>query len=126
MKWIAAVLIAIVITTPASAEPAGAGAAAQRRSLRESVERLRFDDSSRGWSYAPASRASRKNGTAQKATAAFAIGFLGMIGGAFAGGWLDAMLGRDCHSEDPGFKGALIGMPVGAAAGGIVGWRLAR
>jgi hypothetical protein len=49
-----------------------------------------------------------------------------MVGGAFAGGWLDATLGRDGHCEDPGFKGALIGLPIGAAAGGIVGWRLAR
>ena len=59
---------------------------------------------------------------AQKASAAIALGFLGMLGGT----WLGVKLEGDCACDDPGLKGAMIGMPVGAVLGGVLGWHLAR
>ena len=48
---------------------------------------------------------------------------VGAAGGFFAGGYLGAWIEGDrCHCDDPGLKGALIGMPIGATAGGILGW----
>ena len=42
----------------------------------------------------------------------------------FAGGYLGAAIEGDrCHCDDPGLKGAVIGAPIGAATGGILGWR---
>src|SRR5689334_9811758 len=47
-------------------------------------------------------------------------GALGAVGGFFAGGYLGAKIeGDDCGCDDPGLKGALIGAPIGAIAGGI-------
>ena len=47
---------------------------------------------------------------------------VGATGGFFAGGFTGAWIEGDrCNCDDPGFKGFLIGAPVGAAAGGIVG-----
>jgi hypothetical protein len=49
-------------------------------------------------------------------------GAVGAVGGFFAGGYLGAIIDGDCGGcDDPGFKGALIGAPIGAAAGGILG-----
>ena len=48
---------------------------------------------------------------------------VGAVGGFFAGGYLGAAIEGDrCHCDDPGLKGALIGAPIGSAAGGILGW----
>jgi hypothetical protein len=125
MKWITVgALISTLVSTSAYAGRADATATGAG-GIRRSVEQIRFDGSSRGWSYAtPPRRAG--NGTAQKATAAFALGFLGMLGGMLAGGWLGITVGEVCRCDDPGLAGALIGMPIGAAAGGVAGWRLAR
>ena len=47
---------------------------------------------------------------------------VGAVGGFFAGGYLGAIIDGDCGGcDDPGFKGAIIGAPIGAAAGGILG-----
>jgi hypothetical protein len=114
------------VSTSAYAGPAD-DSVTRTGGIRKSVERLRFDDISRGSSYPPPYHLPRKNSTARKATAAFAIGFLGMLGGAFAGAWLGAILPDDCGCESaPIPTGALIGMPIGAAVGGAIGWRLAR
>jgi hypothetical protein len=49
-------------------------------------------------------------------------GALGATGGFFAGAYLGAFIEGDrCHCDDPGLKGALIGAPVGAVTGGILG-----
>src|SRR5207237_73286 len=83
------------------------------------IATVRFDArySPRGGFSRPVSR----NGAAQKATAGFALGFLGMLGGVVIG----SRLGRDCACDDPGLKGAIIGAPIGAIAGAIAGVRLA-
>jgi hypothetical protein len=47
---------------------------------------------------------------------------VGAVGGLFAGGYLGAAIDGECGGcDDPGLKGALIGMPIGAVAGGILG-----
>ena len=47
---------------------------------------------------------------------------LGSVGGFFAGGFLGAHIEGDrCNCDDPGVRGFLIGAPIGAVAGGIVG-----
>ena len=49
-------------------------------------------------------------------------GALGAAGGFFAGAYLGAFIEGDrCNCDDPGLKGALIGAPVGAVTGGILG-----
>src|SRR5689334_3047824 len=108
MKWITAVLVTAVVATPAYAEAANAGGPPETRSIRTSVERVRFEGNTRGWSYLPQARAGGRATVAQKASAAFAIGFLGML----AGAWLGARLERECYCDDPGLKGAMIGMPI--------------
>ena len=54
---------------------------------------------------------------------------LGAVGGFFGGAFLGATIDRsihDCNCDDPGFKGFLIGMPVGAVAGGVAGFVLSK
>ena len=47
---------------------------------------------------------------------------VGSVGGFFAGGFLGAHIEGDrCNCDDPGVRGFLIGAPIGAVAGGIVG-----
>ena len=59
----------------------------------------------------------------QRSTTRTVLGAIaGATGGFFAGGFTGAWIEGDrCNCDDPGFKGFLIGAPVGAAAGGIVG-----
>ena len=48
---------------------------------------------------------------------------VGATAGFFAGGYLGAAIEGDrCNCDDPGLKGALIGMPIGAAVGGVLGY----
>jgi hypothetical protein len=54
---------------------------------------------------------------------------IGAAGGFFGGAFLGAALENavaPCNCDDPGFKGFLIGAPVGAIAGGIAGFVLSR
>lgn len=47
---------------------------------------------------------------------------VGATAGFFAGAYLGAWIDGECGGcDDPGLKGALIGMPVGAVVGGILG-----
>ena len=52
------------------------------------------------------------------------VSALGALGGFFAGGFLGAKLEPDCNCDDPGLQGFVIGAPIGAIAGGILGWKL--
>ena len=54
---------------------------------------------------------------------------IGAAGGFFAGGYLGAWIENTvdpCGCDDPGLKGALIGIPIGAIAGGVTGWVLSK
>lgn len=49
-------------------------------------------------------------------------GVAGGVGGFFLGGYLGAKIeGDSCDCDDPGFKGFLIGLPIGAGVGAILG-----
>jgi hypothetical protein len=52
---------------------------------------------------------------------------IGVVGGIYAGACVGAAIeGDSCRCDDPGLKGALIGIPIGAAGGGSLGWMLGR
>jgi hypothetical protein len=54
---------------------------------------------------------------------------VGAAAGFFAGGAIGASIENavsPCGCDDPGLKGALIGMPIGAVLGGVTGWLLAN
>lgn len=47
---------------------------------------------------------------------------IGAVGGFFGGGFLGAAIEGDrCDCDDPGLKGFLVGAPVGAVTGGVLG-----
>lgn len=49
-------------------------------------------------------------------------GVAGGVGGFFLGGYLGAKIeGDSCDCDDPGFKGFLIGLPIGAGVGAFLG-----
>jgi len=111
-------LVSTILVAPAvRGEPApGPGPAAP---IRAAIARVRFDDqAATKWHLV---QPPRGNSTATKASAAVAVGFLGLLGG----GWLGAALQPNCGCQDQGLAGALIGMPIGAVVGAIVGWKLA-
>jgi len=58
---------------------------------------------------------------AEKAMGAIA----GALGGFLAGGLIGASLDRHCGCDDPGVNGFVIGAPIGAIAGGVLGFALA-
>ena len=53
----------------------------------------------------------------RKAAYGILLGIAGFFGGAYVG----AALEPNCHCDDPGLAGALIGMPIGAIAGATFG-----
>jgi hypothetical protein len=116
------VLVCGFLVAPAvSAEPA-AESAKTAPGIRQSIAHVRFEGNPRHGSVTPAYAPRTNVGTAQKATSAVALGFIGALGGA----WLGAKMDSNCACDDPGMRGAVIGMPIGAALGGIIGWRLAH
>jgi hypothetical protein len=125
MKWITAALVATIVATPAYAEPANPGRAAHTGSIRTSIEHVRFGAHSRDWAYVPAARPTGKASAAQKASAAFAIGSLGVMGGAWLGARLGGLLGGG-GGDNPLPNAVLIGAPIGGVAGAVLGWRLVR
>jgi len=50
---------------------------------------------------------------------------VGVVGGFFAGGLIGASLDRNCRCDDPGLQGFIIGAPIGAIAGGVLGFLVA-
>jgi hypothetical protein len=69
---------------------------------------------------APASTRPGARARSKKRIVAGAI--VGSVGGFFGGGFLGAHIEGDrCNCDDPGVRGFLIGAPIGAVAGGIVG-----
>jgi hypothetical protein len=62
--------------------------------------------------------ARRQRSTAQR----IATSIFGAVGGFFLGGYTGASIeGQSCECDDPGFKGFVIGAPIGAVVGGILG-----
>jgi hypothetical protein len=109
------------------------------RSIRRSLEMLRFDvartnpgygvgnvaegraapDAQRGYRGRPGRRHSGDRAV---------MGLvLGAIGGVVIGGVIGAAIAEDsCHCDNPGLHGFAIGAPIGAVVGGFLGYALAR
>lgn len=51
-------------------------------------------------------------------------GFLGVGGGFVAGALIGAAIEGDCRSDHPCDKGVIVGAPIGAIAGGVLGYRM--
>ena len=67
-------------------------------------------------------RTNPSSGRARSKTHIVAGAIAGSIGGFFAGGFLGAHIEGDrCDCDDPGVQGFLIGAPIGALAGGLLG-----
>jgi hypothetical protein len=48
---------------------------------------------------------------------------VGAAGGFFGGAYLGAAIEGECNCDDPGLRGAIIGAPIGAVTGGILGYK---
>jgi hypothetical protein len=67
-------------------------------------------------------RSNRSGARARSKKRIVAGAIAGGVGGFFAGGFLGAHIEGDrCDCDDPGVRGFLIGAPIGALAGGILG-----
>jgi hypothetical protein len=120
-KRLAAPLLVIMLT-------ASAAAADERRSAALVISRQAIQQT---LSTPPRSfKALRQRATSSNHTGRRVLWTaLGATGGFFAGGYAGAAIENaitPCHCDDPGFKGALIGLPVGAIAGGVAGWVLGK
>ena len=68
------------------------------------------------------SRSSRSRPPARSKERIIAGAIAGGVGGFFGGGFLGAHIEGDrCNCDDPGVRGFLIGAPIGAVAGSILG-----
>jgi hypothetical protein len=112
------VVFGVLAVPPAFAGPANAYIE-QVPGFRESIAKVRFGEEH---TRSSVSHGTGRNSRAQQASAAFALGFVGML----AGGWVGARVQPDCRCQDRGLQGAVIGLPLGALVGGIIGWRLAQ
>jgi hypothetical protein len=84
-------------------------------------KRPRSDQQSSG-RFSQASRSNRSGAHSRSKKRIIAGAIAGGIGGFFGGGFLGAHIEGDrCNSDDPGVRGFLIGAPIGAVAGGILG-----
>ena len=69
-----------------------------------------------------ASRNNRSGGHARSKRRTIAGAIAGGVGGFFGGGFLGAHIEGDrCNCDDPGVRGFLIGAPIGAVAGSLLG-----
>jgi len=117
-------VVALSIATPAFAQSA-ASQPVDVSAFRASVAAVRFDASAGADNSAPATaRVPRRGmGTGQRILWTSVAG----LGGFFAGAYIGAAIEGDrCNCDDPGLKGALIGMPIGTAAAAITTWILTR
>jgi hypothetical protein len=126
-KHVVAGLLALTVCWPSTAVRADDGTDRVRttpqgslqKAIRESIPLLTRDP--RG----PAGATRRAQGSYGRITKRMntstrgALIAAGMVGGMYAGAYIGAALEGDCRCDDPGLQGALIGLPIGAALGGI-------
>ena len=117
----AIVLVSLLVSTPAWAQTAPPPVDSQ--TFRRSIAAVRFDTASaeKPSASVPVIRQAGKMGTGQRVAWTALAG----LGGFFAGAYIGAAIEGDrCNCDDPGFQGALIGMPIGTAAAAITTWVL--
>jgi hypothetical protein len=72
--------------------------------------------------FSPASRNNRSGAHVRSKKRIIAGAIAGGVGGFFGGGFLGAHIEGDrCNCDDPGVRGFLIGAPIGAVAGSLLG-----
>jgi len=115
-----AVVLTVVATGPAHAQPVPVGASGR---LLKSIAQIQPPGSDRllikqliaPWLHG---RGSMKQ---------HILSAIGAFGGMVAGGYVGVKIeGNRCRCDDPGLAGLLIGAPVGAIVGGVVGYKLGR
>jgi hypothetical protein len=117
----AIVLMSLLVSTPALAQSQATAPPVESKTFRASIAAVKFDTASTEKLSAsrPVIRQAKKMGTGER------IGWTALagLGGFFAGAYIGAAIeGDSCQCDDPGFKGALTGMPIGAAAAAITTW----
>lgn len=86
------------------------------------VERPAMDRPTRSARVLQVPRTNASRGRSRSKTRIAAGAIAGSIGGFFAGGFLGAHIEGDrCDCDDPGVRGFLLGAPIGALAGGLLG-----
>ena len=81
------------------------------------AEAVRFAANSQGARNPSSLAQTNHNKKGRKVAYGVLLGVAGFYGGAFLG----AAVEPNCHCDDPGLKGALIGAPLGAIAGAVFG-----
>ena len=131
-RGMAAAVVAAVMTSVAHAEEPGRGAAVLspqviQQGVADAVTRQGADEGR--------IQMARQAGVPQQRSGSAGAGrralwtIVGATGGFFGGAYLGASIENavaPCGCDDPGLKGALIGMPIGAVAGGITAFLLSR
>ena len=119
----ALLVLCVLISTPAWAQTAQPSTNVDARTFRASIAKLKFDTAAAEKPSASVQTVRRveKMGTGQRIVWTSLAG----LGGFFAGAYIGAAIeGDSCNCDDPGLKGAFIGMPVGTAAAAITTWVL--
>jgi len=117
------ILLALCLSVSAPAFAQSATQSVDIREFRASIAAVRFDAPSGtvGSDAAVARVPRREMGTGKRILWTSIAG----LGGFFAGGYIGAAIeGDSCNCDDPGFKGFLIGLPIGTAAAAITTWIL--
>ena len=118
-----AVLSLALVAAPAAAQQNDNTGAPPAPDLRQAAKEIRFAtaEPTRGTETAtPAPKRAPRMGGVERGVLTGLAGF----GGFFAGGYIGAAIEGPCDCDDPGFMGAIIGAPIGAAAAAIVTWIL--
>jgi hypothetical protein len=117
MRTVAIVLSVLMLSSPALAQSAGPrrpSLYAQSRALPIPSDRI---TPTAAFEQSASKPPRRPRSTTRKVLG----GLAGGVGGFFGGGYLGAALEPDCNCDDPGVRGFLIGAPIGAVAGAILG-----
>ena len=102
---------------------AGPAAAQQVPDLRQAAKSVRFETAGAANSGRAEAAAARRKARMSGVQRGILTGLAG-FGGFFAGAYIGAAIEGPCNCDDPGLKGALIGMPIGAASAAIATWIL--
>jgi len=117
------ILLAVCLSVSAPAFAQSTPQSLDLSAFRASVAGVRFDAPSETLGSSPtvAPVPRREIGTGKRILWTSIAG----LGGFFAGGYIGAAIEGDCGGcDDPGFKGFLIGLPIGTAAAAITTWIL--
>jgi hypothetical protein len=123
VRCTASVLVALLLISPVASAQEPVSPAPTN--IRASLEKIRLEALS---PQVPVTRPQVRFQQSHKpmsTATAISVGFVGGFLGLFAGGIVGAALQPNCHCDDPGLVGLMIGAPVGAVLGAIGAIKLA-